>query len=82
MESKNLFFFYSSWKEVFDFVYCFRPIIFASKTSNLLLPVGAEGVERAGGREYFNFSYVKGVNQRFTKAVFLQFCKTVRETSR
>ena len=31
---------------------------------------------------FFTFWYFKGVNQRFTKAVILQFCKTARESSR
>ena len=28
---------------------------------------------------FFHFWYFKGVNQLFTKAVILQFCKTVRQ---
>ena len=31
---------------------------------------------------FFTFFYFKGVNQKFTKAVILQFCKAVRESSR
>ena len=30
----------------------------------------------------FTFCYFKGVNQRFTKAAILQFCNTLRESSR
>ena len=83
--------------------------ILTSKISNLLLLLGAEGVERARGREsyptsdipneyiddyflmiylsisllfFFTFWYFKGVNQRFTKSVFLQFFKTIWESSR
>ena len=31
---------------------------------------------------FFNFWYFERVNQRFIKAVILQFCKTIRESSR
>ena len=50
LESKNLFFF-QYYLEVFDFVYCFKLNIFTRKISNLLLPLGNEGAEGAGGRE-------------------------------
>ena len=31
---------------------------------------------------FFHCLSIKGINQRFTKAVILQFCKTAREKSR
>ena len=52
MESNNLIFFYSTWKYVI-FFYCFRLNIFTSKISNLLLPLGVEEAEGAGGRESY-----------------------------
>ena len=85
---------------MFGFVYCFRLNIFASNISNLMLPLGAEGAEGAGGCESYPTFYIPNKYTRYffndsfiyfvvafslfgtSKDVILQFCKTVRESSR